>query len=55
MKLGNLVAYKYNLRPTSGTGIVLEEINKRFCRVLWCGGCIRVVLTSELEVINESR
>ena len=54
MKVGDLVAYKYKLRPVDGTGILLENINKRFCRILWHDGVIRDQLTSELEVINES-
>jgi len=55
MKAGDLVAYKYNLRPVDGTGILLENINKRFCRVLWYDGAIRSQLSSELEVVSESR
>ena len=54
MKAGDLVAYKHVLRTIIGTGIVLENINKRFCRVLWCDGAIRDQLSSELEVLSES-
>ena len=54
MKIGDLVAYKYKLRPVSGPGIVIENINKRFCRVLWYDGVMRDQLSSELAVISES-
>ena len=55
MKVGDLVSYKYILRPVRGTGIVLENINKRFCRVLWYDGVVRDQLSSELEVVSECR
>jgi len=55
MKVGDLVAYEYVLCTIIGTGVLLENINKRFCRVLWCDGVIRSQLSSELEVVNESR
>ena len=54
MKVGDLVVYKNIVcSDRAKTGIMLENINKRFCRVLWCDGAIRDQLSSELEVLSE--